>query len=148
MEFFRRVSEYYMAPLGIVLKFAHPLGLGKSVGKTVRITEEGESRLKEPGVNRLDKRVLETLLLEGELASEKLIELSCGASLENLNSLKRRGHVEFDYRVIRDEKVKYEKVYGISCGPDTVSEIRRKKPAKGAILEFINLRGSVPRSEL
>ena len=148
LEFFRRISEYYMAPLGIVLKFAHPLGLGKSVGKTVRITEEGESRLKEEGLNRLEKRVLETLLLEGELASEKLIELSGGASLENLNSLKRRGHLEFDYRVIRDEKVKYEKVYGISCDPDTVSEIKRKKPAKGAILEFINLRGSVPRSEL
>lgn len=148
LGFFRRVSEYYMAPLGIVLKFAHPSGLGKTVGKTVRITEEGESRLKEAGLNRLEKRVLETLLLEGELASEKLIELSGGVSLEDLNSLKRRGHLEFDYRVIRDEKVKYEKVYGISCDPDTVSEIKRKKPAKGAILEFINLRGSVPRSEL
>ena len=148
LEFFRWVSEYYMVPLGIVLKFAHPSGLGKSVGKTVRITEEGKSRLKEQGPDRLEKRVLETLLLEGELASEKLIELSEGASLENLNSLKRRRHVEFDYRVIKDEKVKYEKIYGISCDPDTVSEIKRKKPAKGAILEFINLRGSVPRSEL
>lgn len=148
LEFFRWVSEYYMAPLGIVLKFAHPSGLGKSVGKTVRITEEGKTRLKKAGLNRLEKRVLETLLLEGELASEKLIELSGGASLENLNSLKRKGHIEFDYRVIRDEKVKYEKVYGISCDPDTVSEVRRKKPAKGAILEFISLRGSVPRSEL
>lgn len=148
LEFFRRVSEYYMAPLGIVLKFAHPSGLGKSVGKTVRITEEGKSRLKEAGLNRLEKRILETLLLEGELASEKLIELSGKASLENLNSLKRKAHIEFDYRVVRDEKVKYEKVYGISCDPDTVSEVRRKKPAKGAILEFISLRGSVPRSEL
>ena len=148
LEFFRWVSEYYMAPLGIVLKFAHPSGLGKSVGKTVRITEEGKTRLKKAGLNRLEKRVLETLLLEGELASEKLIELSGKASLENLNSLKRKGHIEFDYRVIRDEKVKYEKVYGISCDPDTVSEVRRKKPAKGAILEFISLRGSVPRSEL
>ena len=148
LEFFRRVSEYYMAPLGIVLKFAHPLGLGKSVGKTVRITPEGESRLREGNPDGVEKKILETLLLEGELASEKLIELSSGTSLENLNSLKRRGHVEFDYRVIRDEKVKYEKVYGISCDLDTVSEVKRKKPAKGAILEFINLRGSAPRSEL
>lgn len=148
LEFFRRVSEYYMAPLGIVLKFAHPLGLGQSVGKTVRITEEGKSRLGEQGTDRLEKRILETLLLEGELASEKLIELSDGASLENFNSLKRRGYLEFDYRVIRDEKIKYEKVYGISCGPDTVSEIKRRKPAKGAILEFISSRDSVPRSEL
>ncbi len=148
LEFFRWISEYYMAPLGIVLKFAHPLGLGKSVGKTVRITEEGESRLKEAGPDRLEKKILQTLLLEGELASQKLLELSAGASLENLNSLKRRGHIEFDYRVIRDEKVKYEKVYGISCDPDTVSEVSRKKPAKGAILEFISLHGPVPRSEL
>ena len=148
LEFFRRVSEYYMAPLGIVLKFAHPLGLGKSVGKTVRVTEEGESRLRQGSLDGLEKKILETLVLEGELASEKLIELSGGGSLENLNSLKRRGHIEFDYRVIRDEKIKYEKIYGISCDPETVSEVRRKKPAKGAILEFISLRGSAPHSEL
>ncbi len=148
LEFFRWVSEYYMAPLGIVLKFAHPLGLGKSVGKTVRVTEEGKNRLREGVSNDLDKKILETLLLEEELTSEKLLELSGGASLENINSLQRRGHVKFDYRVISDEKVKYEKIYGASCGPDTVSGIKKKTPAKGAILEFINLHGSVSHSEL
>ena len=148
LEFFRRVSEYYMAPLGIVLKFAHPLGLGKSVGKTVRITEEGENRLQEEGLDNLEKKILKTLLLEEELVSEKLLELAGGASLENLNSLQRRGYVKFDYRVISDEKVKYEKIYGGSCDSDAVSEIKRKKPAKGAILEFINGRGSAPHSEL
>lgn len=148
LEFFRRVSEYYMAPLGIVLKFAHPLGLGKSVGKTVRITEEGKSRLRKGKLDDLEKKILETLLLEEDLVSEKLLELGGGASLENLNSLQRRGHIEFDYRVISDEKVKYEKIYSASCDPDTVLEVKQKKPAKGAILEFISLRGSVPRSEL
>ena len=146
--FFRRVSEYYMAPLGVVLKFAHPLGLGKSVGKTVRITEEGKNRLQERGLADLEKKVLETLLLEEELVSEKLLELSGKASLENLNSLQRRGYVQFDYRVISDEKVKYEKIYSSSCDPETVSEIKRKKPAKGAILEFISSRESAPHSEL
>ena len=148
LEFFRRISEYYMAPLGIVLKFAHPLGLGKSVGKTVRITEEGEDRLGEKGLGNLEEKILKTLLLEEELASEKLLELAGGASLENLNSLQRRGYVKFDYRVISDEKVKYEKIYGASCDPDAVLEIKRKKPAKGAILEFITHRGSAPHSEL
>ena len=148
LDFFRRVSEYYMAPLGVVLKFAHPLGLGKSVGKTVRITDEGKNRLQARGLDDLEKKILETLLLEEELASEKLLELSGKASLENLNSLQRRGYVQFDYRVISDEKVKYEKVYSSSCDPDAVSEIKRKKPAKGAILEFINSRDSAPHSEL
>ena len=148
LDFFRRVSEYYMAPLGIVLKFAHPLGLGKSVGKTVRITEKGKNRLREGGLDDLEKKLLETLLLEEDLVSEKLLELSGKASLENLNSLQRKGYVQFDYRVISDEKVKYEKVYSSSCDPDTVSEIKRKKPAKGAILEFISSRDSAPHSEL
>ena len=148
LEFFRQVSEYYMAPLGIVLKFAHPLGLGKSVGKTVRITEEGGNRLGEGGLDDLEKKILKTLLLEEELVSEKLLELTGGASLENLNSLQRRGYVKFDYRVISDEKVKYEKIYGVSCDHGAVLEIKRKKPAKGAILEFLSLRGSAPHSEL
>ena len=148
LEFFNRISEYYMVPLGIVLKFAHPLGLGKSVGKTVRITEEGESRFQERGLDDLEKKILKTLLLEEELVSEKLLELTGGASLENLNSLQRRGYIEFDYRVISDEKVKYEKIYDTSCDPEAVSEIKRKKPAKGAILEFISRQGSVSHSEL
>ena len=148
LEFFRWVSEYYMAPLGIVLKFAHPLGLGKSVGKTVRVTEEGKNRFREKGSENLEKKILKTLLLEEELTSEKLLELSGGASLENLNSLQRRGLVKFDYRVISDEKIKYEKIYGAACDPDTVLGIKKKKPAKGAILEFINLHGSVSHSEL
>ena len=76
------------------------------------------------------------------------MELSGGASLENLNSLQRRGLVKFDYRVISDEKIKYEKIYGAACDPDTVLGIKKKKPAKGAILEFINLHGSVSHSEL
>ncbi len=148
LEFFRWISEYYMAPLGVVLKFAHPLGLGKSVGKTVRIMEKGKSRLEDTGLDGLEKKILQALMLEGEIASEKLIDLSDGASLENLNSLKRKGHIEFDYRVISDEKVKYEKIYSASCELDTVSEIKRKKPAKGAILEFINLQDSASHSEL
>ena len=148
LDFFRRVSEYYMAPLGVVLKFAHPLGLGKSVGKTVRITEEGKNRLQQRGLDDLEKKVLETLLLEEELVSEKLLELSGKASLENLNSLQRRGYIQFDYRVIRDEKLNYEKIYRASCDSGSVSEIKRKKPAKGTILEFISSRDSAPHSEL
>ena len=148
LQFFRRVSEYYMAPLGIVLKFAHPLGLGKSVGKTVRITQKGETRLDKGKLRDIERKILKTLMLEGELSLEKLVELSDGASLENVNSLQRRQFVEFGYRVISDEKVKYEKIYSASCDADAVSEVRRKKPAKGAILEFINLHGSAPHSEL
>jgi len=148
LEFFRRVSDYYMAPLGVVLKLAHPLGLGKSVGKTVRITEKGKTRLRQEGLEDLEKKILETLFFEGELASEQLLELSSKTSLENLNSLQRKQLIEFDYRLISNEKIKYEKIYGISCDPDTVSEIKQKKPAKGAILEFISRLGSVPQSEL
>ncbi len=148
LQFFRRVSEYYMAPLGVVLKFAHPSGLGKSVGKTVRITDKGKNRLEQAAPARLERKILEALALEGELSSEKLVELIDGASFENLNSLRNRGHVEFDYRIVKNDKIKYEKVYSVCCDPDTVSETRQKKPAKGAILEFISQRGSVPRSEL
>ena len=148
LEFLRRISEYYMAPLGIVLKFAHPLGLGKSVGKIVRITKDGQSHLQKSDSDILEKKILQTLFLEGEIASEKLIELIGKALFENLNSLKRRGYIEFDYRVISDEKVKYEKIYSVSCSTEIVSEIKEKKPAKGAILEFISIHGSAPHSEL
>ncbi len=148
LEFFRRVSEYYMTPLGIVLKFAHPLGLGKSVGKTVLITEEGKQRLRNGFFKGIEEKIMETLMLEKEVSSEKLLKLNEGASIENLNSLQRRKYVEFDYRIVSGEKVKYEKIYSIACDSEIVSQIGKKKPAKGTILKFLNERGSATHSEL
>ena len=145
LEFFRWISDYYMAPLGMVLKFAHPLGLGKTVRKTVRATSGGNARA--PRADGVEKKILQALSLEGETLAEKLMELvGEEASLETVNSLQRRGLVEFDYRVVSDEKVKHEKVYSADCGADTVSEIRKSKPAKGAILEFVLRSGPASHS--
>lgn len=146
LEFFRWVSDYYMASLGVVLKFAHPLGLGKTVRKTVRATPGGKaSAARADGV---EKKILQALSIEAEPTAEELMELVGEASLETLNSLQRRGLVEFDYRVVSDEKVKYEKVYSVACSAAAAAQVGKTKPAKGAILEFVLRSGSASHSLL
>lgn len=144
LEFFRWISDYYMASLGVVLKFAHPLGLGKTVRKTVRATPAGKA-----GAARADgveKKILQALSIETEPTAEELMELVGEASLETLNALQRKGLVEFDYRVVSDEKVKYEKVYSAACSASEATEVGKTKPAKGAILEFVLRSGSASHS--
>ena len=148
LGFLRRVSEYYMTSLGIVLKFAHPLGLGKSVAKTVRITERGKVRLRSGESRGPEKKILQTLSLEPQLTLERALDLSEGVSIEKINSVQRKGYVEFDYRVVSGEKKKYEKIYSCSCQTEKVLEVKKKKPAKGTILEFIYAHGSVAGAEL
>ncbi len=148
LEFFRRVSEYYMTSLGVVLKFAHPLGLGKSVARTVRITEQGKDRLSNGDSRGPEKKILQTLLLESPLPLEKVLDLSEGITIENINSVQRKKYVEFDYRIVSGEKKKYEKIYSSSCEAGKIQEVKKKTPAKGAVLEFICGHGPVAAAEL
>ena len=148
LEFFRWLSDYYMTPLGMVLKAAHPMGLGKTVGRIVRITDEGKRRAS--SAVGVEKRILSALLLDERPTSEKLLELAGGASVEDLNSLQRKGLAEFDYVVLSDEKIRREKMYSASGAVDSevIAALKKKKPAKGAVLEFVAESGPVSRSRL
>lgn len=148
LEFFRWLSDYYMTPLGMVLKAAHPMGLGKTVGKIVRITAEGKKRVSSAG--GAEGRILNALLLEESPTSEKLLKLAGGASVEDINSLQRKGLAEFDYVVLSDEKIRREKMYSASRSVDSkvIDSLKKEKPAKGTILEFVAESGPVSHPRL
>jgi primosomal protein N' (replication factor Y) len=101
IHFFRWISEYYLYPLGEVIKGALPGGLNVTQVQTVRITEEGRSALSSPMLKTTDRAVLETLENRGPLGLRTLLKtLKEEISLTALRSLERAGWI------IKEQKLK------------------------------------------
>jgi primosomal protein N' (replication factor Y) (superfamily II helicase) len=148
LEFLRWIADYYITSLGIVLKAAHPGGLGVSVRRQIRITEEGSSALTEDRFTEHERLVLNTIENSGEITSQKLLGLIQNTSNELLNSLRRRGLITFDYELRSDPKVKTRKIITAKAGASLMSPILARKHAKTDILEFVLTHGRVPLEDL
>ncbi|MER3445739.1 MAG: primosomal protein N' [Candidatus Dadabacteria bacterium] len=110
LEFFKWIASYYMTSLGIVLKSAHPGGLGITLKKVIRIMEKGTNPRSKDRLGEIEKLILKTLSVSGETTVRRLLGLVEGATYEILNSLRRRGFIEFVYELSSDPKVKIEKI--------------------------------------
>ena len=148
LEFLKWIADYYITSLGIVLKAAHPGGLGISVRRQIRITEEGASALAEDRFTDHERLVLNTIENSGEITSQKLLGLIQNTSNELLNSLKRRGLITFDYELRSDPKVKTRKIIVAKAGASLMSPLLQRKHAKADILEFVLTHSRVPLDDL
>jgi primosomal protein N' (replication factor Y) len=101
IQFFRWISDYYLHPLGEVIKGALPGGLNVTQVQTVRITDEGRSALSRRRPKTMDRAVLETLENRGPLGLRTLRKsLKNEISFTALCSLERAGWI------IREQKIK------------------------------------------
>ncbi|NIQ14730.1 MAG: DEAD/DEAH box helicase family protein, partial [Candidatus Dadabacteria bacterium] len=148
LEFFKWISDYYMSSIGIVLKFAHPSGLGKSLKKVVKLTKHGKSNINSENIYPFKKQILNALSIEESLSVERILNIIDEIKFEDLNSLFRRKFIELDYEVVENEKIKYEKLYSSISDIDKIPYLKKKKPAKGLILEFIHNHSRVSHHEL
>ncbi len=137
LEFLKWVSSYYISSLGIVLKAAHPGGLGVSLKRLIRITSNGEKALNDERLTDHEVHLLNTIFNSGEITSQKLLNLVENTSNELLNSFNRRGLIEFNYEIESDTKVKTEKIIVAMDGASLQSKLLDRKPAKAEILKFI-----------
>lgn len=101
IQFFRWISDYYLYPLGEVIKGALPGGLNVTQVQTVWITDEGRSALSSRRLKTMDRAVLETLEKRGPLGLRTLLKtLKEEISLTGLSSLERAGWI------VREQKLK------------------------------------------
>jgi primosomal protein N' (replication factor Y) len=101
IQFFRWISEYYLYPVGEIVKGALPGGLNVIQVQTVGITDEGHSALSSRRLKTSDRAVLETLENRGPLGLRTLLKtLKEDISLATLRSLERAGWI------IREQKLK------------------------------------------
>ncbi|MGQ0792727.1 MAG: replication restart helicase PriA [Deltaproteobacteria bacterium] len=147
LEFLRWISNYYICSLGIVLKAAHPAGLGVRLAKTLKITPLGEYAIDWSVISSTERFVLKTLLASKNVSLLRIMNLVEGLTHNQIHSLRRRKLIEFDYAIKSDAKIKYEKI--VSAGDNAPDEkFIRRNYAKAEILKFLGSHGEVPYSIL
>ncbi|MEM7008983.1 MAG: primosomal protein N' [Thermodesulfobacteriota bacterium] len=148
LDFLKWVSNYYISSLGIVLKAAHPGGLGVSLKRLIRITQNGLNAISDHRLTDHEEVVLNTIKNSEEITSQKLLNLVENTSNELLNSLKRRSLIEFKYELESDAKVKTEKIIVAEDGATLDSKLLARKHAKSQILEYVLTHRKVSLSDL
>ena len=58
LEFLKWIASYYLTSLGIVLKSAHPGGLGITLKKVIKITEKGANLSGKDRLNEVERLIL------------------------------------------------------------------------------------------
>jgi primosomal protein N' (replication factor Y) len=144
LEFLKWVSNYYLTSLGIVLKAAHPGGLGITLKKVLKITEKGANFLNKDKLSEHEKLILKTLSISGEITVRKLFNLVEGATHEMLNSLRRRNLIQFNYELYSNPKLKLEKII---VAKESLED-KKIGPTKAQILDFILTYKRVPYAKI
>jgi primosomal protein N' (replication factor Y) len=147
LDFLKWVSSYYMSSLGIVLKAAHPGGLGISIRRTIKLYERKEDVAHIKGLNQYEEIVLKSLMSIPGITVERLFNIVDGLTHETLNSLRRKGLIEFDYELRSDPKIKTEAVLSPLEGLNVTKGFGRS-PAKAKIMEFILSHERVPYTSI
>lgn len=148
LEFLKWISRYYLISPGIVLKAAHPGGLGTSLKRVLRITKNGTNLLEKGRVDGLERHVLKTLSVSGEITFTKLFNLIEDVKYELLHSLRRRQLVEFDYELHSDSKVKFEKIIAAQDGAALDDKIKKNSSTKAQILDFVLTHKRIPYTSI
>jgi primosomal protein N' (replication factor Y) len=150
LSFFKWVSDYYLAPIGIILKAAHPGGLGLNLNKVINITEKGKSYLGSETIDITELQILNALSASA-LTINKLLELIEGSSNAVINKLKLMNLIEIDYTVDKKSFIKTERFISTttkSRNKELLKVFSKKRPAKARILEFILSNENIQYPEL
>jgi len=148
LEFYRRVADYYIASLGIVLKIAHPGGVGTTLRRYLVATEKGLKKLRQGKCNESEYRILNTVNLSQNISAEKLFELVDGTNFVVLNRVISRGLLEYRYS-LKELKPKYKKLIKSKyTAQEPIENLRKKMPAKAAILDFLFNHNNIDIEEL
>jgi len=138
LEFFRWVANYYQTSLGSVLKAAHPGGLGVRLQKNLSVTERGMEFAEGGALSEAEKSVVKTIVHSGEISQSRLEGIIEGLKNETLNSLLRRGLIQYSYALHSRPKFKVEKIIHVKNYAELVlEENKRLGETKRRMLEYL-----------
>jgi primosomal protein N' (replication factor Y) (superfamily II helicase) len=148
LDFLKWVSSYYIASLGVVLKSAHPGGLGISLKRIIKLCKHKEDIPNKKKISQREGLALKTLNNISGITVERLFNIVHGLTHETLNSLKKKGLIEYDYELRSEPKIKTENILSAAEGLMIDEAFKRRSPAKARILEFIISHERVPYTSL
>ncbi|NVM57676.1 MAG: primosomal protein N', partial [Desulfobacterales bacterium] len=112
IRFFNWIADYYLYPIGQVIKGALPSGLNVTHVETLKVTEKGRSVLSNDTVGDFDRELLKALESRGPVGVRTLSkDLKKEISPRTLHSLERAGWVIRERRLkpgrVRPKKESY-----------------------------------------
>jgi len=146
LRFYRWISDYYLYPLGEVIKTGLPPGLQLKSELILSLTQNGMNSLNQGGLEPIQEKVFKEIGRCGKISLKKTLKLFIGeVSRSQLFSWKRKGFLNIDAGIEGKEvKPKFEKVVQYQGGED--SQLISKK--QGEVLNWIKEKREISYSEL
>jgi primosomal protein N' (replication factor Y) len=146
LRFYRWISDYYLYPLGEVIKTGLPPGLQLKSEPFLSLTESGMNSLTRGELDPTQEKVLKEIGRCGKVRLKKILKYFLGeVSKSQLFSWKRRGLLNIQSGIVGKEvKPKFEKVVQYQGGEPT----QRISKKQAEILNWIKEKGEIPFSEL
>lgn len=146
LRFYRWISDYYLYPLGEVIKTGLPPGLHLKSERILSLTETGREALDQGRVDPNDEAILREIERCGKLSLKRALKIfPAETSRSQIFSMKRKGllHIEAGLEE-KEVKPKFEKMVRYKGG-ESPGPVSRKE---SEILKWVGERGDVSYSEL
>ncbi len=146
LRLYRWISDYYLYPLGEVIKTGLPPGLQLKSELILSLTQDGMESLAQEGLEPIQEKVFKEIGRCGKGSLRKILRMFLGeVSRSQLFSWKRKGLLNIEAGIEGKEvKPKFEKVIAYQGGEPT--QPISKKQAE--ILNWIKEKGDISYSEL
>jgi primosomal protein N' (replication factor Y) len=146
LRLYRWISDYYLYPLGEVIKTGLPPGLQLKSELILSLTQDGVESLGREGLEPIQEKVFKEIGRCGKLSLKRILRIFSGeVSRSQLFLWKRKGFLNIEAGVEGKEvKPKFEKVIEYQRGQPT--QPISKKQAE--ILSWIKEKGEISYSEL
>ena len=147
LDFYKWLADYYCSSLGMILKIAHPGGLGTTLRRYIKLTEKG---LKKQNADTVDKETsLINIIAQSEkLTVEKLFQLVEDTGFKDLNRLLKKGLIEYRYE-LKEFSPKYRNIVNsVETDDEVIAALKKKMPAKGQIAEYVSIHKNISEEDL
>ncbi len=146
LRFYRWISDYYLYPLGEVIKTGLPPGLQLKSELILSLTQDGMESLSHGGLEPIQEKVFKEIGRCGKVSLKKILKHSLGeVSRSQLFLWKRKGLLNIETGIEGKEvKPKFEKMVRFQEGEP--GQPISKKQAE--ILKYVKEKGEISYSEL
>ncbi len=146
LQFYRWISEYYLHPLGEVIKTGLPPGLQPKSESILEITGEGLSSLRSGDLEPIQDKVLREIERQGKISLNRILrKFHREVSRSQILSWERKGLLEIKAGIKGKEvKPRFEKVISFKGIEPNESLTKRER----AILNLIKERKTISYHEL
>ncbi|MEW6375228.1 MAG: hypothetical protein AB1502_05485, partial [Thermodesulfobacteriota bacterium] len=146
LRFYRWIADYYLYPMGEVIKTGLPPGLQLKSELILSLTQDGMENLSQGGLHPVQEKVFREIEKYGRVTLKKILRIfPREVTRSQLFSWKKKGLLNIDAGIEgREVKPKFEKIIRYQGG-EPAKPISKKQ---AEILKWVEERGEISYSEL